>query len=62
MTFAGIALLIVAIGLLVAEAHVYSHGVLGAGGIIALVFAGLLLFDTGGGGSGVRRRPRSRSA
>ena len=53
VTFAGIALLAVAIGLFVAEAHVYSHGVLGAGGIVALVFAGLLLFDTGGGGSGV---------
>jgi membrane-bound serine protease (ClpP class) len=53
VTIAGIALLIVAIGLFVAEAHVYSHGVLGAGGIVALVFAGLLLFDTGGGGSGV---------
>jgi membrane-bound serine protease (ClpP class) len=53
VTFAGIALLVVAIGLFVAEAHVYSHGVLGAGGIVALVFAGLLLFDTGSGGGGV---------
>ena len=53
VTFAGVALLAVAIGLFIAEAHVYSHGVLGAGGIVALVFAGLLLFDTGGGGQGV---------
>ena len=53
VTFAGIALLLVAIGLFIAEAHVYSHGVLGAGGIVALVFAGLLLFDTGSGGGGV---------
>ncbi len=53
VTFAGIALLVVAIGLFVAEAHVYSHGVLGAGGIVALVFAGLLLFDTSEGGGGV---------
>ena len=53
VTFAGIALLVVAIGLFIAEAHVYSHGVLGAGGIVALVFAGLLLFDTGGGGQSV---------
>ncbi len=53
VTIAGVALLAVAIGLFVAEAHVYSHGVLGAGGIVALVFAGLLLFDTGSGGRGV---------
>jgi membrane-bound serine protease (ClpP class) len=53
VTFAGIALLLVAIALFVAEAHVNSNGVLGAGGIVALVFSGLLLFDTGGGGSGV---------
>ena len=53
VTFAGIALFSVAIGLFIAEAHVYSHGVLGAGGIVALVFAGLLLFDTGSGGGGV---------
>ncbi|MFN8161944.1 MAG: nodulation protein NfeD [Solirubrobacterales bacterium] len=45
---AGVALLALAVALFVAEAHVYSHGVLAAGGIVALVLSGLLLFDAGG--------------
>ncbi len=53
VTIAGVALLLVAIGLFIAEGHINSHGVLGAGAIVALVFAGLLLYDTSGGGSGV---------
>ncbi len=33
VTFAGVALLVVAIGLFVAEAHLDTHGILGAGGM-----------------------------
>lgn len=43
---AGIVLLVVAIGLLIAELVVPSGGILGAAGVVALVAAGLLLYDT----------------
>jgi membrane-bound serine protease (ClpP class) len=46
VTIAGITLLLLAIGLMVAEAHLPTHGILGAAGVIALVSSGLLLFDT----------------
>ena len=46
VTFAGIALLFVGVGLIIAEAHVAGSGVLGAVGVIAIVLAGLLLYDT----------------
>jgi len=49
VTFAGVALLALAIVLIVAEAHLGTHGILGAGGVIALVFSGLLLFNGGEG-------------
>jgi membrane-bound serine protease (ClpP class) len=44
---AGVLLILLAFGLLVAEAFVVSHGALAVGGIAALVSGGLLLFDTG---------------
>jgi membrane-bound serine protease (ClpP class) len=43
---AGLLLIALAFGLLVAEAFVVSHGALAAGGIAALIAGGLLLFDT----------------
>jgi membrane-bound serine protease (ClpP class) len=43
---AGVLLILLAFGLLVAEAFIVSHGALAAGGIVALIFGGLLLFDT----------------
>jgi membrane-bound serine protease (ClpP class) len=43
---AGVILLLLAFGLLVAEAHTGTGGVLGGGGIMALIAGGLLLFDT----------------
>jgi membrane-bound serine protease (ClpP class) len=49
VTFAGVALLVLAIVLIVAEAHLGTHGILGIGGVIALVFSGLLLFNGGEG-------------
>lgn len=42
---AGIALLVLGIGFLLAEIKVQSHGVLGVGGAIALAVGGLILFD-----------------
>lgn len=46
VTLAGILLLLAAVGLIVAEAHLPTGGLLGAGGIAALIASGLLLYDT----------------
>jgi membrane-bound serine protease (ClpP class) len=46
VTAAGVVLLLVAMALFAAEVKVASHGILGLGGVVALVAAGLLLFDT----------------
>ncbi|CAN5600143.1 nodulation protein NfeD [soil metagenome] len=48
VTIAGVLLLIAGVGLLIAEAHLPTSGLLGVAGVIALVFAGLLLYDDGG--------------
>jgi membrane-bound serine protease (ClpP class) len=47
VTAVGIALLVVGIGLIVAEAHLPTGGILGVIGVVALAASGLLLFDTG---------------
>jgi len=47
VTFVGVLLLVAGIALIVAEAHLPTHGILGAAGVGALVVSGLLLFDTG---------------
>jgi membrane-bound serine protease (ClpP class) len=49
VTLAGVALLVTAVLLFVAEAHLGTHGILGAAGVVALVFSGLLLYDSGQG-------------
>jgi membrane-bound serine protease (ClpP class) len=46
INLAGLLLILLAFGLFVAEAFIISHGALAAGGIVALLFGGLLLFDT----------------
>jgi membrane-bound serine protease (ClpP class) len=43
---AGLLLILLAFALFVAEAFVVSHGALALGGVVALAFGGLLLFDT----------------
>jgi membrane-bound serine protease (ClpP class) len=47
VTAAGIALLVVGIALIIAEAHLATSGILGVIGVVALATSGLLLFDTG---------------
>jgi membrane-bound serine protease (ClpP class) len=47
VTAAGIALLLVGIGLIVAETQLPTHGLVGGAGVAALAVSGLLLFDTG---------------
>ncbi len=48
VNIAGVGLLVLGVGLLIAEAHLPSAGLLGVAGVISLVFAGLLLYDDGG--------------
>lgn len=50
---AGLALLVLAFALIVAEAHLPTGGLLGVLGIAALVVGGLLLFEGGEGGESV---------
>lgn len=45
VNYAGFALLILGVALIVAEAFLPSFGVIGVGGIVAFVFGGVLLFD-----------------
>lgn len=46
VTAIGIGLLVLGVGLLIAEAHLPTHGLLGVVGVIALAVSGLLLFNT----------------
>jgi membrane-bound serine protease (ClpP class) len=46
VTFAGVALLILGFGLIVAEVHLPTHGLLGVAGIASLAVSGLLLYNT----------------
>lgn len=46
VNIAGIALVVLAMALYIAELKVQSHGILGVGGTAALIAGGLLLFDT----------------
>ena len=45
VNFAGAALILLGIGLLVAEAFLFSHGVLGIGGIVAFALGAAMLID-----------------
>lgn len=51
----GVLLLVLALGLLTAEAFVVSHGLLGTGGVVSFVMGSLLLFT--GSGPGVQISP-----
>jgi membrane-bound serine protease (ClpP class) len=46
VTAIGIALFVVGIVFLIAEAHLATHGIVGALGVVSLAASGLLLFDT----------------
>jgi membrane-bound serine protease (ClpP class) len=46
VTLAGIVLLVAGIAMIIAEAHLPTHGILGASGVAALIASGLLLYDT----------------
>ena len=46
VTAAGVVLLVIGVAMIIAEAHLDTHGIVGAIGVIALAASGLLLFDT----------------
>ncbi|MET0751278.1 MAG: nodulation protein NfeD [Solirubrobacterales bacterium] len=46
VTAVGIALLVIGVGLIIAEAHLDTHGIVGVIGVGALAASGLLLFNT----------------
>lgn len=47
VNFAGMALIFLGMGLLVAEAFLFSHGILGIGGCVAFALGAAMLIDTG---------------
>ena len=53
VTAAGVLLLVAGVALVVAEAHLPTHGILGFVGVGAMAVSGLLLFDTDSEGFGV---------
>ncbi len=53
VNYAGLALIIVGIALIVAEAFVPSFGALGLGGIAAFIFGAIMMFDSGIPGFGI---------
>ncbi len=46
VTAAGVLLLVFGVAMIIAEAHLPTHGILGACGVAALIAAGLVLYDT----------------
>jgi membrane-bound ClpP family serine protease len=53
MVLLGIALVLTGAGLLVAEAHLPTYGVLGLAGVVSLVLGGAIAVDGSGGGLGL---------
>jgi membrane-bound serine protease (ClpP class) len=46
VTVAGVLLLVFGVAMIIAEAHLPTHGILGASGVAALIASGLVLYDT----------------
>lgn len=46
VTATGVVLLVLGVAMIVAEAHLPTHGILGGSGVAALIASGLLLYDT----------------
>ena len=53
VNYAGLALIIVGVALMVAEAYAPSFGALGLGGITAFIFGAIIMFDSGIPGFGI---------
>jgi membrane-bound serine protease (ClpP class) len=46
VSLAGVLLLLAGVAMIIGEAHLPTHGILGASGVAALIASGLLLYDT----------------
>jgi membrane-bound serine protease (ClpP class) len=53
VTAAGVLLLLFGIAMIIAEAHLPTHGILGASGVASLIASGLLLYDTNSSAFGI---------
>jgi membrane-bound serine protease (ClpP class) len=53
VNFAGVVLLLAGVAMIIAEAHLPTHGILGVSGVIALVAGGLLLYNTNSSAFGI---------
>jgi len=53
VNYAGLALIIIGVALMVAEAYAPSFGALGLGGITAFIFGAIIMFDSGVPGFGI---------
>ncbi len=53
VNYAGLGLIIIGVGLMIAEAYAPSFGALGLGGIVAFVFGAIIMFDTDVPGFGI---------
>ncbi len=53
VTVAGVLLLIFGVAMIIAEAHLGTHGILGASGVVALIASGLLLYNTNSSAFGI---------
>jgi membrane-bound serine protease (ClpP class) len=53
VTAAGALLLLFGIAMIIAEAHLPTHGILGASGVASLIASGLLLYDTNSSAFGI---------
>ena len=53
VNYAGLALILVGVALMVAEAFAPSFGALGLGGTVAFVFGAIIMFDSGVPGFGI---------
>lgn len=45
VNYAGVLLIILGVGLMLAEVKITSHGILGTGGVLSLLFGSIMLFD-----------------
>ena len=53
VTAAGVLLLLFGVAMIIAEAHLPTHGILGASGVASLIASGLLLYDTNSSAFGI---------
>jgi membrane-bound serine protease (ClpP class) len=53
VTVVGVLLLVFGLAMIIAEAHLPTHGILGASGVASLIAAGLLLYDTNSSAFGI---------